>query len=67
MPLTCPQSCNYLCCHQWILDLAVEPYDFSSLQPFLSLCFFVSCSLASYCQPLKAERKKKKKRVRMTD
>lgn len=60
MPLTCPQSCNYLCCHQWILDLAVEPYDFSSLQPFLSLCFFVSCSLASYCQPLKAERKKKK-------
>lgn len=59
MPLTCPQSCNYLCYHQWILDLVVEPYDFSSLLPFLSLCFSVSCSLISCCQPLKADRKKK--------
>lgn len=60
MPLTCPQSCNYLCCHQWILDLVVEPYDFSSLLPFLSLCFSVSCSLISCCQTLKSDRKKKK-------
>lgn len=58
MPLTCPQSYNYLCCRQWILDLAVEPYDFSSLLPFLFLCFSVSCSLASCCQPLEAEKKK---------
>lgn len=66
MPLTCPQSCNYLCCHQWILDLVVEPYDFSSLLPFLSLCFSVSCSLISCCQTLKSDRKKKKVIVRMT-
>lgn len=59
MTLTCPRSYNYLCCRQWIPDLAVEPYDFSSLLPFPSLCFSVSCSLASCCQPLKAEKKKR--------
>lgn len=58
MPLTCPRSYNYLCCRQWIPGLAVEPYDFSSLLPFLSLCFSVSCSSASCCQPLKTEKKK---------